>query len=141
MAREVDAFKRDLKNFIQNTQATSVRLGEIMREKFTQEFIEKTPVDTGRAKAGWKFVPATRSVQEAVNVNTPIFRIRAIVLQNDVFYTPTMFTYPGTNRSTRGLEGGRSDQAPNGIVGPGVEQILNDWDAIVRRSRIGEDRG
>lgn len=137
MANEADRFVAQLTRFVEKTAKTTERIEDLTKQEFKNQFIEKTPVKTGRAKRGWKFVPDSRAAQSVQDVKTPIFRINAIVLQNDVFYTPTVFTYPGSTKTTAGLEGGRSPQAPNGMVGPGVEEILNKWDIIVARARTG----
>lgn len=68
-----------------------------------KEVRNRTPVDTGRARAGW-----TSSSND-----------RGFVVENDVPYVPILDK--GRHMTTRGMRG--SKQAPKGIVGPSLQAI------------------
>lgn len=67
------------------------------------EVKQRTPVDTGRAKAGW----------------TKQSRQNGFVIQNSVPYVPVLDK--GRHMTNRGMRG--SKQAPKGIVGPSLDAI------------------
>lgn len=72
-------------------------------QELTQEIRQKTPVDTGRAKAGWQ----NRSTNTGYEIS------------NNVPYIGVLDK--GRHMTNRGMRG--SKQAPRGIVGPSLDAI------------------
>ena len=68
-----------------------------------QEIKQRTPVDTGRARAGWSRATGKDS----------------FVIVNNVPYAPVLDK--GRHMTNRGMRG--SKQAPKGIVGPSLDAI------------------
>lgn len=76
----------------------SVTVNSVIRD-LADNLVKKTPIDTGRAKRGWKRVAEFKFNGQAQTV-----------IRNDVPYIGV-------------LDKGTSRQAPNGIVVPSVEEI------------------
>jgi hypothetical protein len=68
-----------------------------------KEVRANTPVDTGRARAGWRRQNSDKSFE----------------ITNDVPYVPVLDR--GRHMTTRGMRG--SKQAPKGIIGPSLDKI------------------
>jgi len=83
-------------------QALQSAIKILANDMFT-EVTKRTPVDTGRAKSGWR-----KSVQKD-----------NFVIDNAVPYITVLDK--GRHMTNRGLRG--SNQAPRGIVGPSLESI------------------
>ncbi|CAB4153873.1 hypothetical protein UFOVP641_34 [uncultured Caudovirales phage] len=90
--------------------ATSTALAASFRSEIRRlatdlftEIKQRTPVDTGRARAGWNKAMGNDS----------------FVIINNVPYTPVLDK--GRHMTSRGIRG--SKQAPKGIVGPSLDAI------------------
>ena len=81
------SFESSIKAFSEKTQARVQKVISKSANEFANRVIERTPVDTGRAKSGWEL-----SLTEA-----------EATLRNQVAYI-------------RALEYGHSQQAPQGMV-------------------------
>ena len=89
-------FTRQLSNELRS------EVKRLANDLFT-EVKKTTPVDTGRARSGWK-----KTVND-----------RGFVLTNNVPYVPILDK--GRHMTNKGYRG--SKQAPNGIVGPSLDTI------------------
>lgn len=69
----------------------------------TQEMEKRTPVDTGRAKAGWRKMKKAQARQS----------VRGIIM-NPVNYSAV-------------LDDGWSKQAPHGMVQPAIDATISKW--------------
>ncbi len=99
-------FTDDISKFRAKVQA---RASEVVRKvgfDLHGRIVERTPVDTGRAKAGW-----------ALDV-----RPEMTIIYNNVEYIVP-------------LEYGHSKQAPQGMVRVSIADIVNAWPGIVTQVR------
>lgn len=89
---------------IQKRLSARIR-SEVQRlgQSLFQEIRQRTPVDTGQAKAGWKTKPTQQGFE----------------ISNQVPYIGILDK--GRHMTRRGYRG--SKQAPNGIVGPSLDSI------------------
>ena len=76
---------------------------QLLSNEVYSEVRKRTPVDTGRAKRGWKQQTQTNSFS----------------VENAVPYVPVLDK--GRHMTNRGIRG--SKQAPKGIVGPALNSI------------------
>lgn len=90
--------------------ATKQAMASVLRSEVTrlsnelyQEIRQRTPVDTGRAKAGWN--------QQTIR--------NGFTISNQVDYIGVLDK--GRHMTNRGMRG--SKQAPKGIVGPSLDSI------------------
>lgn len=92
----LQATKRDI-------QAALTKELKLLTDEVYTEVRANTPVDTGRARSGWrKTVQPTRGE-----------------ITNDVPYVPVLDR--GRHMTSRGIRG--SNQAPKGIIGPSLDNI------------------
>lgn len=89
---------------VQRSLASSLRSEvQALGKAVYQEIKQRTPVDTGRAKAGWR-------KQDQTN---------GFTISNQVPYIEVLDK--GRHMTRKGMRG--SKQAPRGIVGPSLESI------------------
>lgn len=72
-------------------------------QELFREVKQRTPVDTGRAKSGWR----NKNTQQGFEINNPVPYIGVLD--------------KGRHMTSRGMRG--SKQAPKGMVGPSLDSI------------------
>jgi hypothetical protein len=125
-------FQNDIDAFVEQLERRSKLLEEEVTTELAKTLYQVSPVKTGFFRSQWTQVPASAAVQKVRDVNVRGFRFNAIVFKNETPYGLTIIP----KRRIPGLEGGRSKQAPAGILGPTLNRLWNAWDRLVVRARL-----
>lgn len=97
-----------------------------------QRVITATPVDTGAARGNWLAAYGTvdTSTNESTADRAGQQAIGRLQVEINGFKPGTVFFFTNSLPYIRGLEDGRSDQSPSGMIKTNVA----DWQGIVARS-------
>jgi hypothetical protein len=106
-------FKVQLKQFEKLTEAEAVKLLKKVALQVLTGVVEKTPVDTGRARANWQVSIGSAGDGEAAQGADPISAGLAKLSQVKPFSTVVVYN---NVEYIVALENGHSTQAPQGMV-------------------------
>jgi len=113
--KEVDAFSKNL------TQVQIVIFQKAIAIEAFSRIVQKTPVDTGRARGGWQMTIGAPAEEETFNLGEPpvpelnLGPFEIVYIANNVPYIIFL---------EEGRPGPGSPQAPNGMVAETFEELL-----------------
>ena len=140
MANEnIKAFDKQLNDFIDKIKRRMTILADLAEKKALADLQVFSPIKTGRFINAWESLDPNEAVQQAgpgLKHKAGIFP--TIVLANDTPYglevIPEGFRDPETGQDQSGeigLNAGRSNQAPAGIIEPFLSKYAAEWEGTL----------